>query len=241
MPPRFRRSARALRAKALARGMTLLEIMVSAAILAMVAILIYGAFDSMARGKKGEAMRADRSREGREAVLRLTRELSSAFISMHNPANTALITRATAFIGSSGGNYDRVDFAAFAHRRVERDSHESDECEVGYFVTRDPEVDGKMDLVRREQTPIDTDPKKGGVVNVVAENVEEFDVKYLEPLTAQWLDTWDSTQVTGQPGRLPLEVSIKLVLKGIGSAPSATYATKLTMPMQQPLTFGIAR
>ena len=52
---------------------------------------------------------------------------------------------------------------------------------------------------------------------------------------------WDSTQVTGQPGRLPLEVSIRLVLKGIGSAPAVTYATKLTMPMQQPLTFGIAR
>jgi general secretion pathway protein J len=221
--------------------MTLLEIMVSVAILAMVAILIYGAFDSMARGKKGEAMRADRAREGREAILRITRDLSSAFLSMHNPTNTALITRAIGFVGSSGGTYDRVDFAAFAHRRVDRDSHESDECEVGYFVSPDPDVSGKMDLVRREQTPIDIDPKKGGVVNVVAENVEEFDVKYLEPLTAQWLDTWDSTQVTGQPGRLPLEVSIRLVLKGIGDAPSVTYATKLTMPMQQPLTFGIPK
>jgi general secretion pathway protein J len=221
--------------------MTLLEIMVSVAILAMVAILIYGAFDSMARGKKGEAMRADRAREGREAILRITRDVSSAFLSMHNPTNTALITRAIGFIGTSGGTYDRLDFAAFAHRRVDRDSHESDESEVGYFVAPDPDVSGKMDLVRREQTPIDIDPKKGGVVNVVAENVEEFDLKYLEPLTAQWLDTWDSTQVTGQPGRLPLEVSIRLVLKGIGDAPSVTYATKLTMPMQQPLTFGIPK
>jgi general secretion pathway protein J len=227
--------------RARSRGMTLLEIMVSVAILAMVAILIYGAFDSMARGKKGEAMRADRAREGREAVLRITRELSSAFISMHNPANIALVTRATAFIGTSGGTYDRVDFAAFAHRRVERDSHQSDESEVGYFVARDPEVEGKMDLVRREQTPIDTDPKKGGVINVVAENVEEFDLRYLEPMTAQWLDSWDSTQVTGQPGRLPLEVAIRLVLKGIGDSPSATYETKVTMPMQQPLTFGIPK
>src|SRR6202044_1134042 len=137
-------------------GMTLLEIMVSVAILAMVSILIYGAFDSMARGKKGGAMRADRSREGREAVLRLTRELSSAFPSMHNPSNPAFITRATAFIGTSGGTFDRVDFAAFAHRRVERDAHESDEAEVGYFVVSDPDVEGKMDLVRREQTPMDT-------------------------------------------------------------------------------------
>ena len=47
--------------------------------------------------------------------------------------------------------------------------------------------------------------------------------------------------MTGQPARLPLEVSIRLVLKGVGGAPSTTYATKLTMPMQQALTFGIAR
>ena len=225
------------------RGMTLLEIMVSVAILAMVAILIYGAFDSMSRGKKGEAMRADRSREGREAILRVTRDLSSAFLSMHNPAATALITRGTAFVGTSGGSYDRLDFAAFAHRRIDRDSHESDECEVGYFVVSDPDVDGKMDLVRREQTPIDIDPRKGGIVNVIAEDVEEFDIKYLEPLTSQWLDTWDTSQVTGQPGRLPLEVSIRLVLKGRPRASpfSTTYATKLTMPMQQPLTFGIPK
>jgi general secretion pathway protein J len=227
--------------RARSRGMTLLEIMVSVAILAMVALLIYGAFDSMARGKKGEAMRADRARQGREAVLRLTRELSSAFISMHNPANTALITRATAFIGTSGGTYDRVDFAAFAHRRIVRDSHESDEAEIGYFVARDPDVEGKMDLVRREQTPIDADPKRGGVVNVVAEDVEEFDLKYLEPLTAQWVDTWDTSQVTGQPSRLPLEISIRLVLKGVPGAPSWIFATKMTMPMQLPLTFGIPR
>jgi general secretion pathway protein J len=227
--------------RARSRGMTLLEVMVSIAILAMVSILIYGAFDSMARGKKGEAMRADRAREGREAVLRITRDLSSSFISMHNPANTALITRATAFVATSGGNFDRVDFASFAHRRVERDAHESDECEVGYFVTSDPDVDGKMDLVRREQTPMDIDPRKGGVVSVVAEDVEEFDLKYLEPLTSQWLDSWDTTQVTGQPGRLPYEISIRLVMKGIPGSIPYKFETKIPMPMQQPLTFGIPR
>jgi general secretion pathway protein J len=228
-------------ARAQARGMTLLEIMVSVTVLALISLLIYGAFDSMSRGKKGEAMRVDRARQGREAILRLTRELPAAFISMHNPANTALVTRATAFIGTSGGDFDRVDFAAFAHRRVERESHESDECEIGYFVARDPEVEGMMDLVRREQTPIDTDPKKGGVVNVVAEDVEEFDLKYLEPMTAQWVDSWDTQQVTGQPSRLPLEIAVRLVLKGVPGAPALTFATKITMPMQQPLTFGVPR
>ncbi len=224
-----------------ARGMTLLEVMVSVAILAMMSILIYGAFDSMARGKKGEAMRSERAREGREALLRVTRDLSSAFLSMHTNPNPALATRVTAFMGQSGGTYDRVDFAAFAHRRVDRDARESDQCEVGFFVVRDPDVSGKMDLVRREQTPIDMYPQRGGVVNVLAENVEEFDLKYLDPMTQQWVDTWDTTQVTGQPGRFPLEIKIKLVLKGVPGAPSTTYLTKMTMPTLQPLSFGIAR
>ena len=42
------------------RGMTLLEILVSIAILSMISLLIYGAFDSLSRGRKGEALRVDR-------------------------------------------------------------------------------------------------------------------------------------------------------------------------------------
>ncbi len=52
-----------------------------------------------------------------------------------------------------------------------------------------------MDLVRREQTPIDIDPKQGGVVNVLAENVELFDLKYLDAATGSGQDTWDTTHV----------------------------------------------
>jgi general secretion pathway protein J len=211
--------------RALSRGMTLLEVMVSVVILAMIALLIYGAFDSMARGKKAEGMRTDRAREGREAMLRITRELSGAFLSMHNPQNAALITRTTAFVASSSANFDRVDFSTFAHRRFEKDAKESDQCEVGYFVVRDPEVSEKMDLVRREQTPIDMEPKRGGVVNVLAENVEEFDLRYLDPQTGQWVDSWDTTQVSGQPGRLPLEIRVTLVLKGIPGGVSSTFTT----------------
>ncbi|HEY2512237.1 MAG TPA: type II secretion system protein GspJ, partial [Polyangiaceae bacterium] len=68
-----------------------------------------------------------------------------------------------------------------------------------------------------------------------------FDLKYLEPLTSQWVDSWDTTQVTGQPNRLPLEIAIRLVLKGVPGAPSLVFATKLSMPMQQPLSFGVPR
>jgi general secretion pathway protein J len=221
--------------------MTLIEVLVSITILAGIALLIYGAFDSISRGKKGEEMRVDRAHQGREAVNRIARELQTAFLSLHNPQNPSLITRTTAFVAQHGAQYDRVDFASFSHKRIERDAKESDQCELGYFVVHDPESSEKMDLVRREQTPIDTEPKKGGVVNVLAEDVEAFNLKYLDPLTAQWLEQWDTTQITGQPGRLPLAVKISLTLKGLPNGKPYAFTTKVFLPIQQPLSFGIPK
>ncbi|MGA3124137.1 MAG: type II secretion system protein GspJ [Polyangiaceae bacterium] len=229
------------RGKSASRGMTMIEVVVAMGILAMVAVLIHGVIDSLSRGKKAEGMRSDRAHEGREALQRIVRDLSSAYLSLHVPEVQALITSKTAFVGRSAIPFDRVDFTAFAHRRTERDSHESDQAEVGYFVVGDPDVPGKMDLVRREQTPIDIDPLKGGIVDVVAEDVSEFHLRYLEPATGQWVDTWDSMQVTGQPNRVPFEVSIRLVLKGVGDGRPYAYTTKVMVPIQQPLSFGIPR
>jgi general secretion pathway protein J len=227
--------------RATTRGMTLLEILVSITILAVISLLIYGAFDSMNRGRKGEAMRSERAHQGREAILRMTRELQSAFLSLHNPQNTALITRTTAFIGKSGAGFDRLDFVAFAHRRIERDAKESDQCEVGYSAQKDPESEDKMDLLRREQTPVDIYPNKGGIVSVLAENVLDLRFRYMEPLTAQWLENWDTTSPSGQPGRLPLEVKISLVLKGLPNGDSYPFTTKVWLPIQQPLSFAIPK
>jgi general secretion pathway protein J len=201
--------------------------------------MIYGAFDSMGRGRRGEALRSDRARQGRDAVDRIAREIQSSFISMHQPLSPALQTRMTAFIATNSAQYDRVDFTAFAHRRIQRDARESDQAEIGFFVVKDPEVDGKMDLVRREQAPIDFDPKRGGVVNILAEDVESFELKYLDPMTGTWIESWDSTQLAAQLNRLPIEVRIELRLKAVKNTPEFKYVTKAILPITQPLRFGI--
>ncbi len=217
----------------------MLEVLVALGILSLVAVLIHGVIDSLSRGRKAEGLRAERAHEGREAMARIVRDLSGAYLSQHVPALPALMVNRTAFVGRGSTVFDRIDFTAFAHFRTERDAHESDQAEVGYFAAKDPDVADKWDLVRREQPPIELEPLKGGIVNVVAENIDSFDLRYLDPLTSQWVETWDSTQVSGQPNRLPLEVKITLVLKGVGQGPNYSYTTKIFLPIQQPLSFGI--
>jgi general secretion pathway protein J len=224
-----------------ARGLTLLEVMVAVAILAMVSVLTYGAFDGLSRGKKNLGRLNDRYHQGRSALARMTLELSSAFLSMHQPLTEAQIRRLTIFAGSNGSPADRIDFTSFSHRRLVKDSRESDQNEISYFGSPDPNVSGKVDLARREAATIDREPKRGGEVNVLVEDIELFEVKYFDATTGMWTETWDSSQATGQPGRLPFEVKLTLALKGGAEGKPITFTTKVAIPIQTPLSFAVAR
>ena len=83
------------------------------------------------------------------------------------------------------------------------------------------------------------DPLRGGVVNVLAENIEAFDIRYLDPLTGTWGETWDTTQTFGQFNRLPLELRIALTMKGLPGNEATIFTTKVMLPMLTPLQFGI--
>ncbi len=198
-----------------ARAFTLVELLVAIAVLAGISVVIYGAFSGMKRSREGVERLQDRYREGRLAMARMSRELSSAFISLHAPILPSLLIEKTAFIGTTGTPADRVDFDSFSNRRIDRNSHVSDQCELSYFGSQDPDSPGTTDLVRRISTTLDLDPKKGGHVEVLATDIDLFKLQYLDPQTANWVDTWDTTQgVTGQPSRLPVQVKIVLVLNG---------------------------
>ena len=233
-------SALHLRRRARARGLTLLEVLVSIGILALISTLIYGAFDGMARSRAGLTKLDDRYQQGRSALARMSRELESAFLTMHQPQQQAQQIRLTAFVGKNQGTSDRVDFTSFSHRRLGRDLHESDQNELSYFIARDPNQRDKYDLVRREQKEIDLEPGKGGVINVICEDMAELEFSYLDATTGEWTETWDSTQAAGQFQRLPLQVKIRLVLRGgIGDRP-IKLETRVPIAMQSAITFGVA-
>lgn len=233
---------RALRSRR-PRGFTLLEVLISIAILAAITSLLFGAFSALKKSKDGLSRVQDRQREGRLAMARITRELQSAYLSAHLPINQALIQQRSIFKGERGTPGDRVDFTAFANRRVEKDAHQSDQCELSYFSSPNPDGSGTNDLVRRIDTSVDLEPTKGGRIEVLATDIDLFDLQYLDAQTGQWQETWDTSQTTGQPDRLPMQVRIILVLNG-GSRSAADrgrgtirLVTKVGLNMLSPLTF----
>jgi general secretion pathway protein J len=176
-------------------------------------------------------------------MARMSRELQMAYLSAHEPVPPTRPVQKTQFKGVSGMPGDRVDFTSFAHNRLDRDSRESDQCEISYYLTPNPEKPGVVDLVRRESSMLDLYPERGGRIEVLATDVDLFDLTYLEPMTIQWLESWDSTQSTAQIGRLPTQVSITLVLNG-GRRSSRSrqqapirLVTKVSLPIQKALTF----
>lgn len=224
-------------------GFTLIEVLISIAILAAITSLLFGAFAALKRSKDGLSRVQDRQREGRLAMARITRELQSAYLSAHMPLNQALLVQKTIFKSERGTPADRLDFTAFANRRLDKNSHVSDQCELSYFGSPNPDGSGTTDLVRRIDTSLDLEPMKGGKVEVLATDIDLFDLQYLDAQTGQWQENWDTTQTTGQADRLPLQVRIILVLNG-GARSSAERSrstirlvTKVGLNMLQPLTF----
>lgn len=224
-----------------ARGMTLLEIMVAVAIMAMISVLIYGAFDGLSKSRTGLSRINERYQAGRTTLRRLSQELSSAYLSLHQPLNQSLLVARTAFIAKNSSPADRLDMTTFSHQRVTANARESDQNEVSYFGCADPAVSGKMDLCRREQSMIDLDPNKGGSVYVVVEDIDLFDLKFLDPQSGMWTDSWDSTQVIGQPSRLPIQARITLVLRGGPGGKTISFDEKVPLQMIQPLSFAVPR
>jgi general secretion pathway protein J len=224
-------------------GFTLLELIVAVTVLAFMTILLYGAFSGMKRTRDGLTRVQDRYREGRLALSRIVRDLQGAYVSQHLPINQQITTLKTAFIGSQATPADRLDFNTFTNIRRDRDSHVSDQLEVSYFAEPSVESSGTTDLVRRSSQYLDLKPEAGGRIDIVATDIDLFDLSFLDPTTSQWLDTWDTTQATGQQNRMPLQVRVTLILNGgrRGAAGrlrgALRFETTVVLPLQQPLSF----
>jgi general secretion pathway protein J len=168
------------------RGFTLLEVMVSVGLLAMVGAMIYSTMAVTVTAQKTAARTHELYHAGWVAMNKMVRDLSTAFLSKH--VSVLEKNRETLFLGKS----DKVTFTYLGHFRWHPETPESDQGVVSYYVKN-------KQLLRREKTIIDDNPEKGGHEDVLAYDVKTLELEYWDFEAMDWTDDWKAEMEDTDP------------------------------------------
>jgi general secretion pathway protein J len=216
-----------------ARGMTLIEIMVSLAILGLMMVTVWSSFRGTLRGMEVAEEVQMKYSIVRAGIARIQGELSMAYLSFNRAPWDQ--KHYTMFEGRDSFGTDSLTFSTFAHLRVRKDANESDQAIVQYFVEKDPEDGSRTHLYRRESRRLTGDLpehlERYFPAYVLIEDVESFDVKFWDPRDFEWQEEWRTTSVDMQPDRLPERVLLKI---GLRDGKDVVYFTaQVALPMQE--------
>ncbi len=164
------------------RGMTLIEVAVAMAVLGVMGILAYGGLAITLQSQKRADVLHERYHAARVFLTRFKRELSMAFVSLHQAEDKQTVT-------IFQGERDAVIFNTSSHEPIRRGVDESDQLEVEYRLDRDE--DGDPAIIRRVKYFIDSRPGRGGVEQVAVRGVADFDLEYFDEMKEDWRDDWD--------------------------------------------------
>ena len=93
-------------------------------------------------------------------------------------------------------------------------------------------------LVRRESRRIDESPEEGGQLTILVDDVREFELTYLDPLSIEWVEEWDTTGL--EANRLPAQVMIRLVVPSLlDPDDDEVYTTRAMVPIQYALNHAV--
>jgi len=163
--------------------MTLIEIMVAVAIMALLGVMTYGVVFTTVRTQEDAMRMQDRFQSGRVALERMRRELTMAFVSLHQSADKRT---QTLFHGESS----RIVFDSAAHEPGARNVRQSDQMEVEYHLerVRGQDIDA---LVRRVKYHIDDRPMSGGREEILVQGVKRLEIEYFDKRRQDWTKSWD--------------------------------------------------
>ncbi|MDO8643948.1 MAG: type II secretion system protein GspJ [bacterium] len=198
------------------RGFTLIEVMVSIFILSMIALVVWQATGSNIQAKE-RAEKRDQVFESASMVLgQMNDELIGAHLYMPQGEETGkspsgeILTK-TIFLGEDRSEEDALTFSAFSNVRYLKDSKESDQAEISYFLKRSEEGD-QYSLMKRTASPPDADPKEGGNEFSILDDVEGLNFRYYDPKRNEWLNEWNSEGIDFL-NKMPRAVEISLKVR----------------------------
>ena len=125
------------------QGLTLVEIMIAMAIMALMMMLAWTTIHSAGDARGDFEAIEDRNSEVRVAMARMVNDLESSYLSKNENQN--LDNRRTLMKGKN----DEITLSTFSHTPMWADANESDQTVVRYYVDQDRRL-GKQSLFRRE-------------------------------------------------------------------------------------------
>ncbi len=211
-----------------ARGFSLLEVLISAALLALVGMLLLTSLSSSLDAKEAVEGTSNRYHLVRMAVSRMVDEISMAYVSSHRSA--VEVKAETGFHGER----EKISFSAFGYVPKVQDAKQSDQREIGYSVGDDPKT-GTRALIRREQPGLDDEFEEGGRELVMLSGLQTFELSYWDKTAEEWKESWDFEDATFG-ARLPERVKIKLVVM-MADGQEQTFVTQSRIWLTSPLSF----
>jgi type II secretory pathway pseudopilin PulG len=207
-----------------ASAFTLLELVISSALMSMILVSAYLCLSSSISSRKLIESRAEVAQSARVAMALMSADLRCA----------CPLSKEIAFLGMQRTlgdvEADNLDFAT--HNYTPRRSGQGDFCAVSYFLDKEPQS-GKFSLWRRRYPAIPLDPLSGGTREEIAQGVRGLKFEYYDGF--DWYDEWgdpDGRKHTAealkyQPNLEGLPEAVRVTLWfEIGSGASKKAATE---------------
>ncbi|HEX5399881.1 MAG TPA: prepilin-type N-terminal cleavage/methylation domain-containing protein, partial [Verrucomicrobiae bacterium] len=160
-------------------GFTLIEVVISAALMALILVSAYLCLNACLSSQKMIEPRSDVIQNARVAMALMTADLRNA-CPLSPDAQLLGVERMLGQVEA-----DNLDFAT--HNYTPRRPGEGDFCETSYYVDKDPDT-GQFCLYRRRNPMLALDPLSGGSREEIAQGVMGVRFEYFDGL--DWYENW---------------------------------------------------
>ena len=198
----------------LAKGFTLVEVLVALFISVLVLTSVLGSLDYTQRAVDAIHNIIETEAAGPRILEQIRRDLGHIV-----PVDNAEFT---AFLGEddsiAGADADRMDFIAFGRSTVPFHDLTRDEMvwapinEIGYALRQHPQFPEFLELYRREDFLVDEKPMEEGSFSLLYDRIINFNVVYFaEPeLEPAWEDDWNSAEREALPYALEIRMDLEV-------------------------------
>ncbi|HEY4179798.1 MAG TPA: type II secretion system protein GspJ [Kofleriaceae bacterium] len=216
-------------------GLTLLEIMLSSAILVVMMSLAWRTISTTSNAKKTFEAFEERNHELRLAMKRICDDFEASYLSKNEDQTQS---HPRTLFQAKAGRFPTILFSTMGHRVLWGDANESEQTVISYVTRNSPTHSGKTDLIRREQRRLSNDPPEDepAEYDILLTDIESLKLEYFNWKNVEWQDTWDTTQSDGQKGILPYRVRITITTKD-AQGQDYKVVSEARILMQEPLNF----